>query len=361
MPLTIIAANTAKITAVYKLLRKLRAMDESNVYILPEPVSFTITVRTPSWRGRLFTFEPRGDVTRVTLNAYGPGVCDGASWAPDGVPGAVSASAIHDPGYGEMDDIAANWKDEPFNPGLWNRDWITRRTAKGSDTWTPADVRQLFDDTFADAMARGGGGFLTSIYHRAVRLFGGFYHALALIAVAGIISGCGSLPGIVIFDEGLPEPVKVEPAPAEPAPDPQPPPVEETGIDAVDYSLLRWEYGGFNGSRATLDSPRLSNLTLRNGNRIHYRWDVGLDGWGLGRADAGALACVFFDRNGKWVGGKFDWVSTSRSDRELKHVQSYSNWPSSGITLPWGGKVAYVVVSPDGKRRSNVVVSEAKP
>ncbi len=141
------------------------------------------------------------------------------------------------------------------------------------------------------------------------------------------------------------------------------PPIPETppatGGDAMDYALLRWQYGGVNASGAKLDSPRLSGLSC-NGRSVSYRWDVGMSGWGLSNGDAGAICAVFFLRDGQWIGGKFDWVSVSRSNRELKHVESYSNWPSSGIKLPWRGKVAFVVVSADGKRRSNVVIAEAK-
>jgi len=141
------------------------------------------------------------------------------------------------------------------------------------------------------------------------------------------------------------------------------PPIPETppatGGDAMDYALLRWQYGGANASGAKLDSPRLSGLSC-NGRAVSYRWDVGMSGWGLSNGDAGAICAVFFERGGQWIGGKFDWVSTSRSSRELKHVETYSNWPSSGIKLPWRGRVAFVVVSADGRRRSNVLIAEAR-
>ena len=290
----------------------------------------------------------------VTLNAYGRGVCDGVSMAPDFVPGSVKASAAHDPGYVEMASITEAWKDEPFNPGKWKRDWLTLLRARNSKNWTAADVRQLFDDIFASAMAEGGGGIFTYIYHFGVRLFGGIYHASAIILIAVLISGCsgcGSWRDLVDWTEGLPDPVKLPPV--ELPSDSQPPP--ETKTDAVEFSSLQWRYGGFDGSRAQLSTPRLSSLTLRNGNRIYYRWDVSLSGWGLADSNAGAIACIFFLKDNQWTGGKFDWVSTSRTDRELKHVQSYSNWPASGITLPWNGPIAYLVVSSDGKRRSNIV------
>ena len=144
-----------------------------------------------------------------------------------------------------------------------------------------------------------------------------------------------------------------------PTPQPEEPTTLGAAVDALDYSLLQWRYGGKNCAGAKLDAPRLSSLRS-NGSKLSYRWDVGLKAWGLSDGDAGAICAVFFERDGKWAGGKFDWVSTSRSNRELKHVESYSNWPASGIKLPWRGKVAYVVVSADGRRRSNVLVAEAK-
>lgn len=130
-------------------------------------------------------------------------------------------------------------------------------------------------------------------------------------------------------------------------------------VDNVDYNLLSWRYGGFNGSGAQLDTPRLSNLSC-DGRSVSYRWDVGMSGWGLGNGDAGAICAVFFLRDGEWIGGKFDWVSKSRASRELKHVEAYSNWPTSGIKLPWKGRVAFVVVSADGRFRSNVLTAQVK-
>ena len=144
-----------------------------------------------------------------------------------------------------------------------------------------------------------------------------------------------------------------------PAPDVPTPGTPPVAIDQLDYALLRWQYGGVNAGGAKLDSPRLSGLAC-NGRAVSYRWDVGMSGWGLSNGDAGAICAIFFERGGQWIGGKFDWVSVSRSNRELKHCESYSNWGSSGIKLPWRGKVAFVVVSADGKRRSNVLVAEAK-
>ena len=129
--------------------------------------------------------------------------------------------------------------------------------------------------------------------------------------------------------------------------------------DAVAFSSLQWQYGGMKAGGAVLSTPKLSNASC-NGRVYYYRWDVGLSGWGLGNGDAGAVCAVFIERDGQWVGGKFDWVSTSRTFRGLDHLESYSTWPDAKITLPLSGRVAFVVTSADGKRRSNVIMTEVK-
>ena len=192
---------------------------------------------------------------------------------------------------------------------------------------------------------------------------------LAVATVAGcVITGCALLDSIDEADieklDALAEKWKDKLEQSKPGTPPETPPTKPEPDkpivgDAVAFSSLQWQYGGMKAGSAVLSTPRLSSLSC-NGRSVFYRWEVGMSGWGLGNGDAGAICAVFFERDGKWIGGKFDWVSVSRSNRELKHVESYSNWPSSGIKLPWRGKVAFVVVSADGKRRSNVLVTEAK-
>jgi hypothetical protein len=137
-------------------------------------------------------------------------------------------------------------------------------------------------------------------------------------------------------------------------------PAEVQAGDELNYGLLKWKYGGFNGSNATLDpNVQISGLTNRGGKHLFYRWEKGLSAWGMSHTDhTGAICAAFFEKDGEWIGGKFDWVSTSRNNRELKHVEYYNNWGSSGIRLPWNGKVAFVVVDKAGKRRSNVLVTK---
>jgi len=130
-------------------------------------------------------------------------------------------------------------------------------------------------------------------------------------------------------------------------------------VDAVEFARLEWKFGGVDGSRAALSSPRLSGLKA-GASSISYKWEKGLGDWGLSNGDAGALACLFVEReDGGIVGGKFDWVSTSRSNRPLKNVlEGYVGWTLEGVPNPC--KCYFVVISQDGRKRSNVIGAEWK-
>ncbi len=130
-----------------------------------------------------------------------------------------------------------------------------------------------------------------------------------------------------------------------------------SGTDAVPFSSLVWAYGGFNGSSAILDTPRLSNASC-NGSTYSYKWDVGMSAWGASDSDYSKSICAaFVERDGQLVGGKFDWVSVSRSSRGLGHLEFYSGWNES---LPLSGRVVFVVVNANGKLRSNVILADVK-
>lgn len=131
---------------------------------------------------------------------------------------------------------------------------------------------------------------------------------------------------------------------------------EPAALDEGDFSAFRWQFGGVDGSRAKLDKPRISKLKMgRDG--LSFRWEVGLQAWGLADGEAGALACLFVTtEKGEIVGGKFDWISTSRSGRSLENaLTGYNGWSLAGV----GDKctVFFVVVSASGKQRSNVITA----
>lgn len=61
---------------------------------------------------------------------------------------------------------------------------------------------------------------------------------------------------------------------AEPQPD-------TPAADEADYSAFTWAYGGFNGSRAALDKPRIASLRMNGMSGLSYRWaGPDLSAWG---------------------------------------------------------------------------------
>ena len=141
------------------------------------------------------------------------------------------------------------------------------------------------------------------------------------------------------------------------APQPEEPTAPGATVDAVDYASLRWSMGGFNGARAVRhDGVEIGGLNVgRDG--MSYRWvRGGCEQLGAGsRGDASkTLACMFYrDKAGKWQGGKFDWISTSRTTRDFKNIHSgYNGWNAAAFDA--AKEFAFVIVGTGG-RRSNVI------
>ena len=124
--------------------------------------------------------------------------------------------------------------------------------------------------------------------------------------------------------------------------------------DAVPYSALRWSFGGENGSRASQSGVVISGLSCSRGG-LSFRYNKDLSAWGRSRDEASDLACFFVQKgDGSWVGGKFDWISTSRSSRDFENIYSgYCGWSLAGVPNPCN--VAFVILSGDCRRRSNVI------
>ena len=124
--------------------------------------------------------------------------------------------------------------------------------------------------------------------------------------------------------------------------------------DQAPYGSFKWSYGGFNGSGASHSGVNISGLKISKGG-FTFHYVNNLSAWGLSYGDAGALSCFFVQKStGEWVGGKFDWISSSRSGRDLKHLfEGYNGWSLAGVPNPC--PAAFVIVSRDGRRRSNVL------
>lgn len=120
---------------------------------------------------------------------------------------------------------------------------------------------------------------------------------------------------------------------------------------------IDWRFGGFDGSRAVEDAAtQIADLRIARG-KLAYRWSVGsLRNWGLADGDAGALACAFYWDGARWVGGKFDWISTSRTTRGLENLGGYHGWDERAFYA--APRRAFCVVSRDGARRTNLIETE---
>ena len=129
-----------------------------------------------------------------------------------------------------------------------------------------------------------------------------------------------------------------------------------SGDDSVDFSLLQWSYGGFRGGSAQLAArPRISSLSVSSSG-LSYKWvSGGCEDLGASSASApDCIAALFYLVDGKWHGGKFDWISTSRLTRDFKNIKDgYHGWPPDAISK--GKSFAFVIVSRDGKQRTNVI------
>lgn len=125
--------------------------------------------------------------------------------------------------------------------------------------------------------------------------------------------------------------------------------------DQVAFSSLNWVYGGFNGSGASHDKVSIKGLRM-NSSGLSYSYSTDLSAWGISFDDCnGALICMFVKNNkGQWVGGKIDWISSSRVTRDFHNVHGhYNGWTLSDVPNPTDACI--VIVHKDGKRRSNVI------
>lgn len=138
------------------------------------------------------------------------------------------------------------------------------------------------------------------------------------------------------------------------------PTIAESSIvaDAVDFAALNWCWGGFSGKNAKpVDGVEISALKVTAGG-LSYKWESGgCEKLGASSStDASCIACLFVRIGGKWQGGKFDWVSTSRTTRDFKNVRDgYNGWRADAIEA--ADAYAFVIVSKDGRKRTNVAAS----
>lgn len=124
--------------------------------------------------------------------------------------------------------------------------------------------------------------------------------------------------------------------------------------DEVPFSSLSWTYGRTNGANAQPSEVSIAGLSM-GADSLRFGYTSDLSSWGLASTDASAIACLFVQRSdGSWVGGKFDFISSSRTFRSLTNVMSgYGGWSLSGVPNPC--QAAFVIIDRNGSRRSNVI------
>lgn len=137
---------------------------------------------------------------------------------------------------------------------------------------------------------------------------------------------------------------------------PSAPPAAASSEDAVDYSLLDWRWGGFKGAKAALSPARIKGLKVGSGS-LSYAWERG----SCSDLDAACThsnpccTCALFCRvDGKWVGGKFEHISTDRTSRGLGNVQEgYGGWDPAALSR--ADAYAFVILDDGAKCRTNVI------
>jgi hypothetical protein len=126
------------------------------------------------------------------------------------------------------------------------------------------------------------------------------------------------------------------------------------GGDHASFNKFNWTFGGVNGSNAAQTGVKISNLSFSDSG-LSFKYDADLSAWGMAHGDSNAYACLFVKKSdGSWVGGKFDWISSSRTTRSFAgHVPGYSGWTLADVPNPC--EAAFVIVDGGRTRRSNVV------
>lgn len=179
------------------------------------------------------------------------------------------------------------------------------------------------------------------------------------VVISAFLGGLGVEIGTQTKQPESEPPAAIEttqPAPVIEQPQPQPetpaPQIEEP--DEVNFSELDFCWGSFNGAKAKLGNGRIAALKI--GGNLAYKttesWYKELDC--SSKTDANALACLFCKIGGKWQGGKFDWISESRTTRSFENISGgYNGWKKDAIQA--ATEYAFVIISKNGKTRTNVI------
>lgn len=295
------------------------------------------------WRCEDFSIVDR----TLTLYARPEPICDGATCAPDRLAGVDLARGYipHDYLYTHLDEMAADerWK------------------AAG---WTAASLRAFFDAILgkmidAEERKKGKSPWRSRLYYAGVRIFGGIAHRLGFSTAALLlaVAGC-AIPDVIAPSGEEPEYTVVKRTEECGKHEEREETEKEVSPSSPSSSVdLDFRYGGFRGEKAK-EEPGCRIGSLKVGkDKLTYKWEAG-GCEALGAKDKAdysqTVACAFFWDGKKWVGGKFDWISTSRTSRSLENIRDgYGGW--SGSDFFSAKKHGFCIVSKDGKKRSNFI------
>lgn len=106
----------------------------------------------------------------------------------------------------------------------------------------------------------------------------------------------------------------------------------QTPAETPKEPALSWCYGYFDGSKAKVVEDAVLGQAKLTGDVLTYSWEKGgCEKLGAtNREDANhTLACLFLEDG---AGGKFEWVSTSRTARSVKNIKDgYNGWPKTAL------------------------------
>lgn len=119
-------------------------------------------------------------------------------------------------------------------------------------------------------------------------------------------------------------------------------------------------YGTIKGLGVVEKGAVIADLRV-NATGLTFRWEKGgCEQLGAQtRSDYRHTFAMLFVKglDGKWRGGKFDEISTSRTSRDFKNIErGYGGWPRDAIRTARG--YAFCICSQGGSRRTNIIVQE---
>ena len=271
------------------------------------------------------------------------------------------ASLFHDLIWEHGDELAKAW-------GVTKKDVLTWGDGVLYALWMYASedsLRGRIEARVAWSVCEFSKGW----YHSLKKLLGLHSILFALL----LASGCGTPPDWTVAEisgtnaihraMGRVEAVAPAAEPPESAQDGEPavaPVTPTASADAVDFASLNWSYGGFSGKNAKLaDGCEIDSLKVTS-DGMSYKWVKGgceqLDK-NCSHSNPCCTCALFCLVDGKWIGGKWEHISTDRTTRDFKNVkEGYGGWDASAL-----GKAkayAFVILDDGAKKRTNVIVQE---